>query len=148
MQANRSTTLGIARPSGAQTLAVRLAAEANAARATTTVRPGSLIAPAPCVRRAKNGPVVMHALDTEHLFCHHGNRCSPRRSSVASCSSLVGVLLLWALFAGETGASGPERQYRVRPGDTLWSIAERTFPGDPREGVWELRRAERARLGA
>ena len=47
--------------------------------------------------------------------------------------------LLWALFAGETGASGPERTYRVRPGDTLWSIAERTFPGDPREGVWELR---------
>jgi len=67
-------------------------------------------------------------------------------------SSLIGrilllalaVLLLWALFAGETGASGPERQYRVKPGDTLWSIAERTFAGDPREGVWELR--ERNRL--
>jgi hypothetical protein len=62
-------------------------------------------------------------------------------------SSLIGrillvalaALLLWALFAGETGAGGPERQYRVKPGDTLWSIAERTFPGDPREGVWELR---------
>jgi len=62
-------------------------------------------------------------------------------------SSLIGrilllalaVLLLWALFAGETGASGPERHYRVKPGDTLWSIAERTFLGDPREGVWELR---------
>jgi LysM repeat protein len=27
----------------------------------------------------------------------------------------------------------------VKPGDTLWSIAARTFPGDPREGVWELR---------
>jgi LysM repeat protein len=27
----------------------------------------------------------------------------------------------------------------VKPGDTLWSIAERTFAGDPREGVWELR---------
>ena len=51
----------------------------------------------------------------------------------------LGVLLLWALFAGEGGASGPERQYRVKPGDTLWSIAERTFTGDPREGVWELR---------
>ena len=62
-------------------------------------------------------------------------------------SSLIGrivllalaVLLLWALFAGETGAGGPERTYRVKPGDTLWSIAERTFAGDPREGVWELR---------
>ena len=49
------------------------------------------------------------------------------------------VLVLWALFAGETGASGPEQRYRVRPGDTLWSIAERTYAGDPREGVWELR---------
>jgi len=51
----------------------------------------------------------------------------------------VAALLLWALFAGETGAGGPERDYRVEPGDTLWSIAMRTFPGDPREGVWELR---------
>ena len=69
-------------------------------------------------------------------------------------SSLIGRILLlalaavvlWALFAGETGAGGPERQYRVKPGDTLWSIAERTFPGDPREGVWELR--ERNDLGS
>jgi LysM domain len=52
----------------------------------------------------------------------------------------VAVLLVWALFAGETGAGGPERHYRVKPGDTLWSIAEQTFAGDPREGVWELRR--------
>ena len=51
----------------------------------------------------------------------------------------VAVLLLWALFAGESGAGGPERSYRVKAGDTLWSIAERTYPGDPREGVWELR---------
>ena len=50
----------------------------------------------------------------------------------------VAVLLLWALFAGEGGAGGPERHYRVKPGDTLWSIAERTYAGDPREGVWEL----------
>ena len=35
-------------------------------------------------------------------------------------------------------SSAPDR-YVVQPGDTLWSIAERTFPGDPREGVWELR---------
>jgi LysM repeat protein len=26
----------------------------------------------------------------------------------------------------------------VRPADTLWSIAARTYAGDPREGVWEL----------
>jgi hypothetical protein len=58
----------------------------------------------------------------------------------------IGVLVLWALFAGESGAGGPEQRYRVKPGDTLWSIAERTFAGDPREGVWELR--ERNDLGS
>jgi LysM repeat protein len=26
----------------------------------------------------------------------------------------------------------------VRPGDTLWSVAQRTYAGDPRQGVWEL----------
>ena len=51
----------------------------------------------------------------------------------------LATLVVWALFAGESGANGPERHYRVRAGDTLWSIAERTFVGDPREGVWELR---------
>ena len=51
----------------------------------------------------------------------------------------VAAVVLWALFAGETGAGGPERQYRVQAGDTLWSIAVHTFPGDPREGVWELK---------
>jgi nucleoid-associated protein YgaU len=62
-------------------------------------------------------------------------------SSVVARALLVAVaaLLVWALFAGETGAGGPERHYRVKPGDTLWSIAERSVPGDPREGVWELR---------
>lgn len=49
------------------------------------------------------------------------------------------AVLLWALLAGETGAGGPERHYRVQPGDTLWSIAVQSFPGDPRESVWELR---------
>ena len=51
----------------------------------------------------------------------------------------LAAVLLWALLAGETGAGGAEQRYRVKSGDTLWSIAERSFPGDPREGVWELR---------
>jgi hypothetical protein len=49
------------------------------------------------------------------------------------------ALVLWAMFARESGAGGPEQHYRVRAGDTLWSIAVSSFAGDPREGVWELR---------
>jgi hypothetical protein len=73
------------------------------------------------------------------MFCHGCEHVFA--PSLIGRIVLVGLtlLLLWALFAGESGAGGPERSYRVRPGDTLWSIAERTFPGDPREGVWELR---------
>ena len=56
------------------------------------------------------------------------------------------MLFLWALFAGEGGAGGPERHYRVRPGDTLWSIAEQTHGGDPREAIWKIR--ERNGLGS
>ena len=49
------------------------------------------------------------------------------------------TVVLWAIFAHESGASGPEQAYRVRPGDTLWSIAVEHYPGDPRESVWRLR---------
>lgn len=48
------------------------------------------------------------------------------------------VLALWALFASDSGASGPARHYVVQPGDTLWSIADAQLAGDPREGVWEI----------
>jgi hypothetical protein len=53
---------------------------------------------------------------------------------------VVVAIVVWAAFARDTGATGPERHYGVRQGDTLWSIAESTFAGDPREGVWELQR--------
>jgi LysM repeat protein len=46
----------------------------------------------------------------------------------------------WAVVARDTGASGPERSYVVRPGDTIWSIVEARYAGDPREGVWKLQR--------
>ncbi|HXY17659.1 MAG TPA: LysM peptidoglycan-binding domain-containing protein [Gaiellaceae bacterium] len=45
---------------------------------------------------------------------------------------------LWAIFARPSGASGPARGYRVRPGDTLWAIATANYSGDPREGVWNI----------
>lgn len=51
---------------------------------------------------------------------------------------LLFFVLLWAVLARDTGAGGPARVHTVRPGDTLWSIAVASYPGDPREGVWKL----------
>jgi len=49
----------------------------------------------------------------------------------------VAALAVGLVARGSNGA-GPKRTYTVRPGDTLWSVAERTYSGDPRQGVWEL----------
>ena len=53
------------------------------------------------------------------------------------------AISLWAVVARESRATGPERSYRVQAGDTLWSIAAATYPGDPREGIWKLERRNR-----
>jgi LysM repeat protein len=42
------------------------------------------------------------------------------------------------LVARSSHGAGPERAYVVKPSDTLWSIASRTYAGDVREGVWKL----------
>ncbi len=44
------------------------------------------------------------------------------------------------LAARGSNGAGPKRTYVVRPGDTLWSVAEHTYSGDPRQGVWELQK--------
>ena len=49
----------------------------------------------------------------------------------------VATLAVGLVARGSSGA-GPKRSYVVRPGDTLWSVAERTYSGDPRQGVWLL----------
>ena len=53
---------------------------------------------------------------------------------------VVAVIVAMAvgLAARSSHGAGPERTYVVRPADTLWSIAARTYAGDPRQGVWEL----------
>ena len=51
--------------------------------------------------------------------------------------------VLWAALVRDTGASGAPESYRVRPGDSLWSIAASRYGGDTREGVWELQQANR-----
>jgi LysM repeat protein len=50
------------------------------------------------------------------------------------------ALLMWAVFARDTGASSHPRYHRVQAGETLWSIALDHYAGDPREGVWKLQR--------
>ncbi len=53
--------------------------------------------------------------------------------------AVLGVFL-WALFARSSDASGHVQRYRVRAGDTLWSIAQAHYAGDPREAVWKIAR--------
>lgn len=48
------------------------------------------------------------------------------------------LLIGWIVFARPSSGSGPEHVYVVKPHDTLWSIAGRTYGGDPREGVWKI----------
>ena len=56
---------------------------------------------------------------------------------------VVFVAAFPAVFARDTGAGPPQRFHTVRAGDTLWSIAEASYAGDPREGVWKLQRKNR-----
>ena len=55
---------------------------------------------------------------------------------------LLGLLALGALAVGiaahASSGAGPERHYVVKPSDTLWSIAAKSYGGDTREGVWKL----------
>jgi len=51
---------------------------------------------------------------------------------------LCAVALAVGLAAHSSSGAGPKRTYVVQPGDTLWSVAEHTHSGDPRQGVWEL----------
>ncbi len=53
---------------------------------------------------------------------------------------LLAAVVIWSVAARPSVGAGPERRYVVRPTDTLWSIAVRTYAGDPREGVWRLER--------
>jgi LysM repeat protein len=58
---------------------------------------------------------------------------------------LAAAALLLAMVARTSHGAGPERTYVVRPTDTLWSIAERRYPGDVREAVWQLERRNHLR---
>ena len=53
------------------------------------------------------------------------------------------ALVAWASVVRPSEGAGPERAYVVRAGDTLWSIAEAHYSGDPRAGVLTLQRRNR-----
>ena len=51
---------------------------------------------------------------------------------------IVAVAFVVGIAARVSHGAAPERATVVKPGDTLWSIAARSYPGDVREGVWKL----------
>jgi LysM repeat protein len=53
----------------------------------------------------------------------------------------VSALVIWGVIARASSGAGAEHVYVVQPHDTLWSIAARTYGGDPRAGIWKLERA-------
>jgi LysM repeat protein len=58
---------------------------------------------------------------------------------------VAAAALVVGMAARSSHGAGPERTYVVKPSDTLWSIAQRTYAGDVREGVWKLERRNHLR---
>ena len=52
--------------------------------------------------------------------------------------TFLGLVLAWSVLPRVSEGAGAGRAYRVHPGDTLWSLAARTYRGDPRQGVWAI----------
>ena len=53
------------------------------------------------------------------------------------------AIVVVAVVARTSSGHGPERVYVVRPTDTLWSIATKSYDGDPREAIWRIQRRNR-----
>ncbi|MGZ4152478.1 MAG: LysM peptidoglycan-binding domain-containing protein [Gaiellaceae bacterium] len=55
---------------------------------------------------------------------------------------LVGlVVLVWSAAARSSEAHGAKQVVTVKPYDTLWSIAQRHYGGDPRDAIWRIEKA-------
>ena len=53
---------------------------------------------------------------------------------IVLCATALGV----GLAAHSSSGAGPKRAYVVKPGDTLWSVAQKMYGGDPRGGIWKI----------
>jgi LysM repeat protein len=58
-------------------------------------------------------------------------------------SGIIAVVV--GLAAHPSGSAGRPVGYVVKPTDTLWAIATKYYPGDPREGIWRLQQRNRLR---
>jgi LysM repeat protein len=54
---------------------------------------------------------------------------------------VVAALVVWTIAARPVVAHGPKTYYRVKPADTLWSIAAANYSGDVRDAVWRIQEA-------
>ena len=55
------------------------------------------------------------------------------------------VTLAMLGWARPSGSAGDGVRYVVKPGDTLWVIADEHYGGDPREAIWAIKERNRLR---
>lgn len=82
-------------------------------------------------------------MTTEHVFAtvyeHMFAPASTRRLITALAALACAAAFLLGQAIPSRGSS-PPRHHQVHAGETLWSIAERAYPGDdPREAVYRIR---------
>ena len=51
------------------------------------------------------------------------------------------IALVVGLAARPSGSAGPPVSYVVKPTDTLWSIAQTRYAGDPRDAILRVEQA-------
>jgi nucleoid-associated protein YgaU len=55
---------------------------------------------------------------------------------------IVGIaVLVWSVMARSSTAHGAKQVVTVRAYETLWSIAQKHYGGDVRDGVWQIEKA-------
>jgi nucleoid-associated protein YgaU len=58
--------------------------------------------------------------------------------TVIAAGILLAVLVAALSNAHASKGAGHEIRYRVHAGETLWTIAEAHYGGDPRKAIWQI----------